>query len=257
MKRSTRTAAVAVVTLAGLAGSGLASTTASAAPADNAKVKNVIYLVGDGMGVTHVNAARQRYYGANGRLAMETLPSRGQVSTYSVQKNSDQPGSGDFAPNFAPNFVTDSAAAATAWSSGVKSYNGALGVDSKGKVVPTVMELAKQAGLRTGNVSTAEVTDATPAGQMSHVLARGCQGPTYTASSCQNTTVTGNKELPPSDIRVTPVADQIARNGTADVILGGGLARFDDSDQQSLEKQGYTVLGSPAKQTVATSTDLA
>jgi alkaline phosphatase len=39
------------------------------------------------------------------------------------------------------------------------------------------MEMAKDAGYRTGNVSTAEITDATPAGQMSHALARGCQGP--------------------------------------------------------------------------------
>ena len=39
------------------------------------------------------------------------------------------------------------------------------------------MELAKKAGMRTGNVSTAEITDATPAGQMSHALLRGCQGP--------------------------------------------------------------------------------
>ena len=44
------------------------------------------------------------------------------------------------------------------------------------------MEYAKEAGLRTGNVSTAEITDATPASQASHVLLRGCQGPTYSAS---------------------------------------------------------------------------
>ena len=81
-----------------------------------------------------------------------------------------------------PNYVTDSASAATAWASGVKTYNAALGVDAKGKVVPTIMELAKEAGLRTGNVSTAEITDATPAGQMSHALLRGCQGPTYSAA---------------------------------------------------------------------------
>ncbi len=118
------------------------------------------------------------------------------------------------------------------------------------------MELAKQAGYRTGNVSTAEITDATPAGQMSHALARGCQGPTYSAAACQDPAVTG-AALPTSDVRVTPIADQIARNGTADVILGGGLSRFDAADEQALKAQGYRVLGSPATQTVATETDLA
>jgi alkaline phosphatase len=117
------------------------------------------------------------------------------------------------------------------------------------------MEMAKEAGYRTGNVSTAEITDATPAGQMSHVLARGCQGPTYSAAACQDAAITG-VALPTSDVRVTPVADQIARNGTADVILGGGLARFGADDEKALRDQGYTVLGSPAAQTVATGSDL-
>ncbi len=58
-------------------------------------------------------------------------------------------------------------------------------------------------------------------------------------------------------MRVTPIAEQIARNGTADVILGGGLARFDAADEDALEAQGYDVLSSPATQTVATEDDLA
>ncbi|MDO5498574.1 MAG: alkaline phosphatase [Propionibacteriaceae bacterium] len=228
---------------------------ASPAYADKGRsshARNIIYLVGDGMGRTHIDAGRLRYFGANGSMAMETLPVHGFVKTYAVEKNSAQPGE----PGFAPNYVTDSASAATAWSSGVKTYNAALGIDPEGNVKPTVMEMAKKAGYRTGNVSTAEITDATPAGQMSHVLARGCQGPTYSARSCQDTAITGT-ELPTSDIRVTPVAKQIARNGTADVILGGGLSRFDAADEEALRAQGYDVLSSPADQTVATRDDLA
>ena len=242
------TALVATGTIGGLAG------TAFSASADDARGKatNVIYLVGDGMGRTHVTAARERFYGADGKLAMEALPAQGHVSTYAVEKLSGQPGTADFRPN--P--VTDSASAATAWSSGVKTYNAALGVDAKGAVVPTVMELAKKAGYRTGNVSTAEITDATPAGQMSHALARGCQGPVYSEASCQDIAVTG-AALPTSDTRVTPIADQIARNGTADVILGGGLGRFDAADEEALKAQGYSVLGSIASQKAATKTDLA
>ena len=259
MSISHRGAATALFAIAGLTGSAVAYGATAQASQDpttssvtaRGDIKNVIYLLGDGMGRTHVTAARQRYYGASGRLVMETLPALGQVSTYSVERRSGQPGASDFVPNL----VTDSASAATAWASGVKTYNAALGVDAKGNVKPTLMELAKQKGYRTGNVSTAEITDATPAGQMSHVLARGCQGPAYSEASCQDTEVTGSP-LPTSDLRVTPVADQIARNGTADVILGGGLARFDRADQRALRDQGYQVLGSPATQTVATESDL-
>ncbi|MGO4690551.1 alkaline phosphatase [Glaciibacter sp. 2TAF33] len=271
-KKVLASAALAAV----LGGAGLASvgtTAASAAPVvapspgnndrsnndrsnndkgNNGQIKNVIYLLGDGMGRTHVTAGRERFYGANGELNMEKLPAQGYVSTYAVQKNSGQPG----APDFVPNLVTDSASAATAWASGVKTYNAALGVDAKGTVVPTVMEMAKQSGFRTGNVSTSEITDATPAGQMSHALARGCQGPVYSEKSCQDLAITGSA-LPHDDVRVTPIADQIARNGTADVILGGGLSRFDADDEAALEKQGYAVLGSVANQTVATKADLA
>ena len=252
MRSRIKGTAVAAILLAGAAGvgSGIGSQ-ATAAPADQGKVKNVIYLLGDGMGRTHVTAARQRYYGADGLLNMEKMPEVGQVGTYAVEKNSGQPGAADFHPNL----VTDSASAATAWSSGVKTYNAALGIDAKGNVVPTVMEQAHAAGLATGNVSTAEITDATPAGQMSHALARGCQGPSYSTGSCQDLAITGS-ELPTSDVRVTPIADQIARNNTADVILGGGLARFDAADETALKDNGYTVLGSPASQTVATKTDL-
>ena len=248
MKVSKRVAAAAVV--GALAVTVTTVVAADAAPSRN-RVENVIYLLGDGMGRTHVTAARQRYYGAAGALNMERLPVVGQVKTYAVQKNSGQPGD----PDFDPNYVTDSASSATAWSSGVKTYNAALGLDAKGNVVPTVMELAKQKGFRTGNVSTAEITDATPAGQMSHALARGCQGPTYSAAACQDLEITGTA-LPTSDVRVTPIAEQIARNGTADVILGGGLSRFDAADERALLRQGYDVLGSPASQTVATRADL-
>ncbi|KNC18424.1 alkaline phosphatase [Arthrobacter sp. RIT-PI-e] len=244
-------ALLATMAAGGAAGPALANVPADVNKSDRGRAQNVILLVGDGMGRTHVTAGRERFEGAAGLLTMETLPSQGYVKTYAVEENSGQPGEADFVPNL----VTDSASSATAWSSGVKSYNAALGVDAKGQVVPTAMELAKQAGYRTGNVSTAEITDATPAGQMSHVLARGCQGPVYSAASCQNTEVSG-AALATDDIRVTPVAKQIARNGTADVIFGGGLGRFDAADEQALQAQGYSVLGSITDKVPATRDDL-
>ena len=252
------TALLALVVAAGLAGTA----TVQVAQANNdghhhanngnhGKIKNVIYLLGDGMSRSHVTAARDRYYGAAGKLQMEKLPAVGQVSTYAVQQGSGQPDE----PGFRPQYVTDSASAATAWASGVKTYNAALGVDAKGIEVKTMMELAKAEGLRTGNVSNADITDATPASQVSHVLLRGCQGPNYSFATCQNPSLTG--ELPITDTRVTPIADQISRKSTADVILGGGLSRFDGANEAELEANGYDVLGSPTSQTVATETDLA
>lgn len=247
-----KTAALAALALVGAASSTLVATPSASANTEDG-IKNVIYLLGDGMGRTQVSAARQRYYGADGELNMEKLGTTGQVATYAVQKNSGQPGAADFVPNY----VTDSSSAATAWASGVKTYNNANGIDAKANITPTLMELAHQAGLSTGNVSTAEITDATPAGQMSHTLQRACQGPSYVEASCQLPDVTGGTPLPTSDLRVTPIADQIATNQTADVILGGGLSRFDQANEDTLKSNGYTVIGSPGSQTVASKTDLA
>lgn len=186
------------------------------------KAKNIILMIGDGMGQTHVNAARQVRHGAAGSLVMETLGGYGTVSTWAVLPDSAQPA-----------LVTDSASAATAWASGVKTYNDAIGVDAYGTVVPTLMEQAKTAGMRTGNVTTSEITDATPAAQFSHAAERDCQGPDYTEDQCD--TIDGG-EYP-------PIAQQIARNNVADVILGGGNDRFTDEDQEIMRDNGYLTLG--------------
>ncbi|TBL29933.1 alkaline phosphatase, partial [Klebsiella oxytoca] len=77
-------------------------------------------------------------------------------------------------------YVTESAASATAWASGVKTYNGALGIDVFGKDHQTILELAKANGKATGNVTTSEIQDATPAALFSHVTGRKCYGPVET-----------------------------------------------------------------------------
>src|SRR5947208_15917775 len=103
-------------------GGSVAAATGAFADSDNAdrhaEVRNVIYLLGDGMGRTHITAGRQRFYGANGKLNMEKLPFTGADSTYAVEKGTDK-----------PSLVNDSASSATAWSSGVKTYNAAPAVD--------------------------------------------------------------------------------------------------------------------------------
>ena len=214
MRRAVSAAAVAALAVP-VALIGTSTLSAEAAPGPK-QAKNVILFIGDGMGRTHVDAARQRIVGADGQLNMERLDNFGSVSTYSVAPNSD---------TAVP--VPDSAATATAWSSGHKSYNGAIGKDAYGEDVVTIMEQAKDAGMRTGNVSTAEITDATPAAPMAHTAKRQCQGPVQ--SGCAE----GEAHI----------AHQISRNGTVDVMFGGGMRRFEPDDQAALEEQGYTVLG--------------
>ncbi len=95
--------------------------------------RNVIMLLGDGMGDSEITMARYYAVGAAGHLTMDSLPMTGEYTTYSVQK--DDPS--------LPDYVPDSAATGTAWSTGHKSYDGAISVLPSGKSVPTLLELAK------------------------------------------------------------------------------------------------------------------
>ena len=85
----------------------------------NKPAKNVILLIGDGMGDSEITAARNYAEGAGGFFkGIDALPLTGQYTHYSLDKKTGK-----------PDYVTDSAASATAWTTGVKTYNGALGVD--------------------------------------------------------------------------------------------------------------------------------
>ncbi len=111
------------------------------------KAKNVILLIGDGMGDSEITVARNYARGAGGYFkGIDALPLTGQYTHYSLHKDSGL-----------PDYVTDSAASATAWTTGVKSYNGAIGVDIHEQPHRNLLELAKLNGKATGNVSTAEL----------------------------------------------------------------------------------------------------
>ncbi|SDC23985.1 alkaline phosphatase [Geodermatophilus telluris] len=110
--------------------------------------RSVIFVNGDGMGPAHREAARLDQEGFDGQLAMDELPVAG-LQTTDARDPEDT--------------VTDSAAAASAWATGVKTYNGAISVDVDGEPLPTLGQQAEEAGLAGGIVTTAQVTDATPA----------------------------------------------------------------------------------------------
>ena len=173
----------------------------------NTTAKNVILLIGDGMGDSEITAARNLAEGAGGFFkGLDALPLTGQYTHYSLDKKTHK-----------PDYVTDSAASATAWATGTKSYNGAIGVDVNGKDQQTLLEIAKAAGKATGNVSTAELQDATPAALMAHVTSRKCYGPEKTSELCaSNALEQGGKGS---------ISEQILKT-RADVVLGGGAKSF-------------------------------
>ncbi|MBH1937073.1 alkaline phosphatase [Streptomyces sp. AV19] len=196
-----------------------------------AKAKNVILLIGDGMGDSEITLARDYTVGAAGRLNMDKFPMTGAYTTYSVDKNGK------------PDYVTDSAASGTGWATGRKTVNGRISkTPGTDKPMTTILELAQRNGLATGSVTTAELTDATPAVLASHATDRSCQGPAD-MKECPNDTIA--RGGPGS------IAEQSV-NHKVDVLLGGGKQRFDQkitegrykglTVTQQAEKLGYQVV---------------
>ncbi|TKG95082.1 alkaline phosphatase [Puteibacter caeruleilacunae] len=110
--------------------------------------KNIILLIGDGMGISQVFAGMT----ANkGQLNLENFKHCGYSRTQS-----------------ADNYVTDSAAGGTALACGVKTNNGAVGVDERGVPVENIRERAASKGMKTGVVTSALVNHATPAVFLAH-----------------------------------------------------------------------------------------
>lgn len=118
--------------------------------------KNVIMVVGDGMGPAYTTAYRYFADDKNTLDVEQTVFDRmlvGMASTY---------------PARISGYVTDSAAGATALATGVKSYNGAIAVNVDKKPVSTVLEWAKEQGMKTGVAVTSQINHATPAGYSAH-----------------------------------------------------------------------------------------
>ncbi|MEO6131572.1 MAG: alkaline phosphatase [Saprospiraceae bacterium] len=118
----------------------------------SAKPKNIIFLIGDGMGLPQITGAM---YMNDNKTVFERFKNIGFHKSHS-----------------ADNLVTDSAAGATAFASGIKTNNGFLGVDPHKKSYPTLLEMAEKKGMATGLVVTCSITHATPAAYVAHVPGR-------------------------------------------------------------------------------------
>ncbi len=114
--------------------------------------KNIILMIGDGMGLTQVSTAF--YY--------QDIPSNFNRFKY-IGLHQNTPSS---------HKVTDSASGATAFSAGVKTYNGAIGVDQDTVAVPTILEMMANGGWSTGLVATSSIVHATPASFYAHTASR-------------------------------------------------------------------------------------
>lgn len=112
---------------------------------NNDPPKNVILMIGDGMGIGQLEIARLFEYGKNGRLFIETMPNVALVHTYSAN-----------------NIVTDSAAGGTALAIGEKTNNESIGLSANGEEKESILDQFKKHGKKVGVVTTSTVTDATP-----------------------------------------------------------------------------------------------
>ena len=234
----------------------------------NAKAKNVILFIGDGMGDSEITVARNYLHGVNGTFqgldkigqpgALQTSAGKavesgvGQYTTFSLGGSSNdslmakdskgQLTGSKTAGVITP--VTDSSASGSGWATGTKTYNNAVSVDVKGNPQLNLIELAKANGLATGNVTTSEIQDATPAVQESHSSERACYGP---QGKWDGTDKNGDGKVDIKDAELAGIgsclADQLKANGgigsiseqlldtRADVTIGGGAKYFNQLDE--------------------------
>ena len=204
IKQFVRTSILSCASIAVLAGCGITESAHQPAKQNRAQLqgvpKNIIMVVADGMGPAYTTAYRN-YVDDPTTPNIEPVVFDdilvGNASTYPAQVSG---------------YVTDSAAAATALASGVKSYNGAIGVDVNKQPVNSVMYYAKSKSMRTGLAVTSQIVHATPASYIAHNESR------------KNYNEIADDFF---DVRV---------NGefVADVMLGGGTSYFEREDRDIL-----------------------
>ncbi|CUA72597.1 alkaline phosphatase [Rhizoctonia solani] len=160
-------------------------------PKGSKKVKNFILTIPDGFGP------------ASEVFARDFVQWNNTATGWNRQLGSDTIQIGSIRTRSSDSYVTDSAASATAYSCGIKTYNGAIGIDEDGNPCGTVLEAAKRAGLKTGLVVTSRITHATPASFASHIYDRDQE-----------------------DIIAEQLIGDQPLGPVVDLMLGGGLAFF-------------------------------
>jgi len=196
------------------------TTCISLTPQDTNAPRNVIFMLGDGMGYAHIKAYRMFADDLSTDI-VEPLPVDallvGAVSTDSIIMECDVL---KLNCKRNPYAFTESASSATAYATGHDTIIGRLGVDTEGAAMETVLEAARKQGKSTGLVVTSQVNHATPAAFAAHVMSRSSY----------------------NDITDQFFDNQWQGKPMVSVILGGGMQYFqrDDRDLVSEFKQaGY------------------
>ncbi|TMU84468.1 alkaline phosphatase [Bacillus sp. BHET2] len=213
MKKVLPLAVVSTLAIGSVIGMNLDNKEVEAKDSKHSNPKNVIFMIGDGMGVPYTTGLRY----------MNDNP-----DTVEMEKTAFDPylvGLQTTYPEDEEENVTDSAAAATAMSGGVKTYNNAIAVDNDKSNVKTVLEQAKENGMSTGIVATSEITHATPASYGAHEEQRKSED--AIANDYYDEMINGEHKI--------------------DVMLGGGTDFF-ERDDRNLAKQfqndGYSYVKS-------------
>lgn len=195
---------------------------AGSRPATTEGTKNIILLISDGCGYYHVDAASIYQYGATGRQVYEHFPVKYAMNTSALLSNGTKmkydPDKAWDSFNDVQKYYTDSAASATALSSGINTVNGAIGVDVKQQPVRHITEGAKELGKSIGVVTSVPWSHATPAGFIAHN---------------------------PSRNNYIEIAREMLLDSRCDVIMGCGHPLF-NNDGQSTDHPEYKYVGGPA-----------
>jgi alkaline phosphatase len=129
--------------------------------------KNIIIMISDGCGYNHVDAASLYQFGQVGTQLYEDFPVRCGMSTFAAGGSYD-PNQSWSSFDYVKSGYTDSAAAATAMSTGVKTYSGAIGLDIHKNPLTHLIDRCEQLGKATGAITTVQLSHSTPAGFVAH-----------------------------------------------------------------------------------------
>ena len=196
---------------------GLLAATAMLAHNASAAPRQLILIIGDGMDEQQVTIARNYLKGAAGQLLLDQMPLRGASQILTIE---DKVGG-------KPVYVADSANTATSMATGVITSRGRIATSAgDDRDLSTIVELAQAAGYRSGIVTTASVTDATPAAFAAHINFRLCENPDNMVDITYHDIPLGDcsQDLKANGGRGS-IAEQLAES-QVDVILGGGSKHF-------------------------------
>ena len=201
---------------------------------------SVILIIGDGMDDHQITIARNYLVGSRGKLLIDRLPLRSTVQVLTI--DNDNPDKAIY--------VADSANSATSMATGVVTSIGRIGTSAgDDKDLVNIVELAHRQGLKTGIVSTASITDATPASFYAHISTRDCENPDMMVGTDPyfEMVIDCSPDLKRNG-GLGSISEQLIDSGVH-VALGGGMKHFtplaEGSDQTVLElakESGYQLV---------------